>query len=103
MSVWEKARFERTRQVNEEGWVPEHDDAHEFGELAAAAALYAMPPGARRMTTLCSPHGRKAYPKGWPWAPVYWKPTPGDGKREIIKAMALLAAEHERIERAEKP
>ena len=34
---------ERTRQVQEEGWTPEHDEEHGDGELALAAACYAIP------------------------------------------------------------
>ena len=29
---------ERTRQILDEGWTPEHDDAHTDGQLAQAAA-----------------------------------------------------------------
>jgi len=34
---------ERTRQVEEEEWTPEHDDEHTAHELALAAAAYAAP------------------------------------------------------------
>ncbi len=33
---------ERRRQVEAEGWTPEHDDQHTRGELARAAACYAL-------------------------------------------------------------
>ena len=32
---------ERVRQVEQEGWTAEHDDAHDLAELAEAAACYA--------------------------------------------------------------
>lgn len=32
---------ERRRQVEVEGWAPEHDDEYSHGEMAAAAAAYA--------------------------------------------------------------
>lgn len=32
---------ERARQIASEGWTAEHDDKHEHGELALAAAAYA--------------------------------------------------------------
>ena len=35
---------ERARQVNEEGWTPEHDALLTHGELAAAAAYYCAVP-----------------------------------------------------------
>ena len=34
---------ERQRQVDVEGWTPAHDDEHDEGELAIAAACYAAP------------------------------------------------------------
>jgi hypothetical protein len=34
---------ERRRQIEAEGWTPEHDDAHTDGELALVAALFATP------------------------------------------------------------
>ena len=34
---------ERKRQVEIEGWTPEHDSEHENGELALAAVCYASP------------------------------------------------------------
>lgn len=34
---------ERKRQIEVKGYTPEHDDAHDLGELGLAAALYALP------------------------------------------------------------
>lgn len=34
---------ERRRQIEQEGWTPEHDDQHSGGELATAGAVYATP------------------------------------------------------------
>jgi hypothetical protein len=34
---------ERQRQVDDEGWTPEHDDTHTQGELAGMASWYAQP------------------------------------------------------------
>ena len=33
---------ERTRQVADEGWTPEHDDIHDIGELLSAAVCYTV-------------------------------------------------------------
>ncbi len=33
---------ERQRQVEAEGWTPGHDDAHRKGQMAGAAAVYAL-------------------------------------------------------------
>jgi hypothetical protein len=34
----------------------------------------------------------------WPWAPEWWKPT--HGRRDLVKAGALILAELERLDRA---
>src|SRR5690242_14227731 len=38
----ELIRVERIRQIEEEGWTAEHDENHQEGELARAAAAYAL-------------------------------------------------------------
>lgn len=81
---------ERRRQITAEGWTPQHDDRHSHGELAKAAACYLSAP------SVWSPH----LPKGWPWEPQGWKPTPADRVRELVKAGALVAAEIDRLNRA---
>lgn len=44
---------ERQRQITEEGWTPEHDINHTNGQLASAAACYAMTKDDRsRMTEI---------------------------------------------------
>jgi|SRR5437868_5772263 len=82
---------ERVRQVNQEGWTKEHDDTHTHNELARAAAYYALPADWRiiALWTL------------WPWAREWWKPTPDDRVRELVKAGALIVAEIERLQRNE--
>jgi hypothetical protein len=37
----ERIAAERKRQISAEGWTSEHDDAHEDGAMAMAAACYA--------------------------------------------------------------
>ena len=84
---------ERQRQIDAEGWTPEHDDAeHYAGELVAAAICYAYHPFSDER--LANP-----VPWRWPWEPESWKPTPKDLIRELIKAGALIAAEIERLQR----
>ena len=83
---------ERVRQVTAEGWTPEHDAAHGADILALAAVCYAMPERVR---------GRDILP-AWPWEPRYWKPTPDDRVRELVKAGALIAAEIDRIVRGKQ-
>lgn len=102
---------ERRRQVESEGWTPEHDDDHRGGQLAIAAACYAIPEKAREGRV----GGRVASVTFdilrwlWPWqepqyrGPIWlrwWKPTPDDRVRELVKAGALIAAEIDRLNRA---
>lgn len=86
---------ERARQIKVEGWTPEHDNTHTMGELAKAAACYALPATVREMF----PTSDGAYPANWPWSVVHWKPTPEDRVRELVKAGALIVAEIERLQR----
>lgn len=86
---------ERRRQVDAEGWTPEHDDAHGDDELAHAAATYALPAYAR---TYRAPHRA---PMEWPWEDKWFKPSPFDRIRELVKAGALIAAEIDRLQREE--
>ena len=83
---------ERQRQISVEGWTPEHDDEHSSGELALAAACYAL--------VANQPLERKApmCPGSWPWRYEWWKPS--DRRRDLIKAGALILAEIERLDRA---
>lgn len=84
---------ERQRQMDVEGWTPEHDDAHRHGELAKAAAVYAL-----LGTDAETKEGDDR--SAWPWSPQWFKPsTP---IRDLVKAGALIAAEIDRIQRADK-
>lgn len=78
---------ERQRQINEEGWTPEHDDQHDGGEMlrAAVAYLWHDTEDFRDMSGF------------WPWDAIWWKPK--DRRRNLIRAGALCLAEKERIER----
>ena len=83
---------ERLRQVDDEGWSPEHDDQHAVGELAAAAACYCHPEPCMDDT--------RGVPFSWPWVRRWWKPT--DRRRDLVKAGALILAEIERLDRIER-
>jgi len=87
---------ERQRQIAEEGWTPDHDDEHEKDSLAMAAACYAEPDWARKFR---NGRGETTPPNGWPWDREWWKPTPDDRIRELVKAGALIAAEIDRLRR----
>lgn len=86
-----EAAQERVRQLELERRSHDHDDQHEDGELAKAAASYAMPPVDFGADTHSSP----AF---WPFELDAFKPGPGR-QRDLVKAMALLMAEWDRLER----
>lgn len=85
---------ERQRQREDEGWSESHDDDHDAGELADAAACYAMTPDTRMAADFQS--------DVWPFHVSAWKPTHDDRIRELVKAGALIVAEIERLQRAEQ-
>lgn len=80
---------ERQRQIDAEGWTPEHDAEHDRDDLALAAVGYATPPHLRPLSG--------GAPRWWPWERRFWKPTPDDRVRELVKAGALIAAEIDRL------
>jgi hypothetical protein len=92
---------ERQRQVDVEGWTPAHDDTHTAGEMAMAAAAYALKARsdeshARAMTLKSA----RAEPYFWPetWSVSWFKPT--SRRHDLVKAGALIVAEIERLDRA---
>lgn len=85
---------ERQRQIDQEGWTPEHDSQHRGHALALAGVCYALP--VRYRSTLV--WGEELLDKLWPWQHRWWKPTPDDRVRELVKAGALIAAEIDRIQ-----
>jgi hypothetical protein len=82
MLVIDEIAAERHRQIEDEGWTPDHDDGHDRGELAMAAACY------------CVPEIQEAM---WPWEFKWWKRK--DYRRNLIRAAALIVAEIERLDR----
>lgn len=80
---------ERQRQIEVEGWTPEHDAEHTDESIACAAACYAFPERHRPL------NGRIPY--GWKWEASWWKPSPQNRIKELAKAGALIAAEIDRL------
>lgn len=78
---------ERRRQITEEGYTPEHDRHEAPNHLALAGAQYALPAHSRTLSMT-----REGVPAKWPWPEGFWKPTPDDRIRELVKAGALMAA-----------
>jgi hypothetical protein len=90
---------ERRRQIESEGWTPEHDDEHSDNEIAQAARAYisrAISMG--RYPGISTRSGAAACPYGWPWDEKWWKPSP-EPIRNLVKAGALIAAEIDRLQR----
>lgn len=81
---------ERRRQVEAEGWTPEHDDEYDGTQMARAAACYLLFGHATP--------GNGWVPHQWPWDREWWKPS--SDRRNLIKAAALVLADIERIDRA---
>ncbi|MGV8475164.1 hypothetical protein, partial [Pseudomonas aeruginosa] len=92
--AWLDVQAERRRQINVEGWTPEHDDEHSHGQMARAAACYALAgssaPNDGTAALLVS--------LAWPWDEQWWKPS--TARRDMVKACALALAEIERLDRA---
>nr|WP_297388199.1 hypothetical protein [uncultured Roseateles sp.] len=90
---------ERSRQIEVEGWTPEHDDEHDDGNIASAASAYALA-AADVLHPFSQGDGdyKTAPPGMWPWIHQWWKP--GTPRRMLVKAGALILAEIERLDRA---
>ena len=97
--VAQEIMAERERQKSEEGWSPEHDDRHKNGELALAAASYAIGGRWTKDRNGVSHVELHHMPIIWPWNRAWWKST--NRRRNLVKAGALIVAEIERIDRLE--
>lgn len=86
---------ERQRQFIVEGWTPEHDDEHGHGEMAIAAACYALD---GQVQNQAGAEDMRGMWKWTGWSDAWFKPT--DTRRNLIKAGALILAEIERLDRA---
>lgn len=92
----EKVQEERTRQIKGKGLTPEYDlITNKYEQLATAAACYASPEENRGNFSF-------GFLSCWPFDIRWWKPSPLDRKKEIIKAAALLYAEYDRLDKLEK-
>ncbi|HBO8861044.1 TPA: hypothetical protein L5D06_003270 [Pseudomonas aeruginosa] len=93
--AWLDVKAERRRQVEAEGWTPQHDDEHADGQMAQAAGCYALHAGGIGTDW---PDGRQnGSALFWPWDKDWWKPT--TPRRDLVKACALALAEIERLDR----
>jgi hypothetical protein len=103
----ERIAQERQRQIEKEGWTPEHDAEHTSGELALAAVCYAASAADTRIYQLKQFAASVAFTDPWPWADR-WDKRPYNGnvlkspsKKQVLrmleKAGALIAAEIDRL------
>jgi hypothetical protein len=97
---------ERGRQIDQEGWTTEHDDAHSDGEMLRAADIYLRwgtdrAPCTHVVSEWDSDFGKPVsftVPHGWPWSGRWWNPK--DRRRNLVRAGALCVADKERLTRA---
>ncbi|WP_333906123.1 hypothetical protein [Delftia acidovorans] len=95
---------ERRRQVEVEGWTPEHDDQHDEGEMCFAAAGYAAVASdnlqaiSRDIDRDLTLDDNVYPPTNYPW-PRSWEFKPCTPRRALVKSGALILAEIERIDR----
>jgi hypothetical protein len=89
---------ERQRQVEQEGWTPQHDDEHADGELMLAAKCYA---GLHHPSGYGVPRREDGTPVSWPWHADWWKPK--GARRDLERAGALCLAERDRLDRRGAP
>ncbi len=94
--AWLDVQAERRRQIEAEGWTPEHDDEHADGQMAQAAGCYALHAGG--IDTDWPGGIRNGSALFWPCDKDWWKPT--TTRRDLVKACALALAEIERLDRA---
>lgn len=83
---------ERRRQIEVEGWAPDHDDRHGAHELAEAAACYCLSSAGKPFDY---------FETMWPLERWWFKVS--DPRRDLVKAGALVLAEIERLDRAAAP
>jgi len=95
---------ERQRQINEEGWTPEHDDEHDKGALGLAAICYAAegigePVYIADNTDGYSDDPGDYFKDPWPWSKKWDKRGKHSQLQCLIIAGALIAAEIDRLQR----
>jgi hypothetical protein len=104
---------ERNRQIHKEGWTPEHDDEHDYSELAWAATCYAAPDLVFRFDSRAN---EMRFRDPWPFEPRWdkrqhtgnvilgnWKQNTAQRVRQLEMAGALIAAEIDRLLRVYPP
>jgi len=88
---------ERQRQIAAEGYTPDHDDLYTNDELLQAATTYI---GTARSPDDSGMQKRASTAGVWPWHARFFKPQ--NRARDLERAGGLIAAELDRMKRAEK-
>lgn len=96
MTVIDEIQTERERQVTEEGWTHEHDDAFFNRGLSMAAACYAA---GGKIYQKCEHVRSVHFNEAWPWDDCHDKREKHDERRQLVIAGALIIAEIERLDR----
>lgn len=116
MTALEEIANERRRQIGK-GYDAAHDNQHDDGSIAQAAAAYALVGCGGTSVSTGRRHVRRRYPSGsghefvderaevlpralYPWGNAF---TPGAKREALIVAAALCIAEIERLDRATLP
>ena len=89
---------ERRRQIEVEGWTPDHDDEHYCGEMAGAATSYAHLAARQLGSGMFAAEMAAPPSQDWRWSHEWWKPSE-DPLRNLVRAGALIAAEIDRLVR----
>ena len=108
LDVLSEIGAERERQLKEKNYTRAHDDDHDAGELAHAAATYTILSAERKdrrkdimeLVEESDDKGLKEYKRElrfWPW-PINWLRLE-ERREDLIKAAALIVAEIERLDR----
>lgn len=98
MTGAERITAERQRQLEVEGWTPDHDAEWDHGQLWEAARAYLMAARWSTFANLRQPMSAQERDNqaSWPWHESWWKPSE-DPIRNLEKAGALIAAEIDRL------
>lgn len=94
---------ERRRVIEKEGYSIENDDEYAAGVLASSGAAYAYNAAEIHLHSLTKQSSLtpdEAAGWGWKLPRVYWKPK--DPRRNLIRAMQLILAEIEKMDREEE-
>ena len=87
---------ERARQIDVKGFKAPRDAQYTQGQLLLGAIAYIQATG---MQLRFGELPKCFVPMAWPWDRSTWRP--GDRKRNLAKAGAMIAAEIDRIENEE--